>query len=745
MPLRPNSRPRKERLVKLNDSPAPQSTRRRFIDPSTSSAPAAEQKIRQWESVEEMQNAADEEDEPSFRIFEQTIGTAMLNVPSSSLRNCGVNGHILQRLERALWFVEKSPLEMKTEVFYWLSRVRDPMILRSLTDYAWKTIWALEVAEIPTPKSVLIGDLMLAAGVPLSQEQEISYIGGLFWNGRRSEATARWKDKVGVWRSSREFWNLGVRLLALDCNPEAARGTIQRMERVLGYVQYNDWIPIVMAYNHTGDSDKGREMYNIMKECAAENQVLIKTKHYDQIAMSFLDAGQPDMGLTVYKDMLFTTNTAMEQIHANAGNRPTPDVQKPRAPPPQATQPVVGDRRVEQPLPANERPVMADMPLEELKTLRPEDWDRYFYEGWMQCLLRMGRTDLVYYLVMNEIPKNGNPPDSMYFNWILRGFLEEGSIEMAENIAVAMIQESLRALKTKDFEEWAGGESDTPMPPPPPRPEDSAAVAPATLHTFSVLIQFFARRQDVRRVTAYSTLMSQCGIRPVPRVYNHLLYALYRQHDFLRFESVLTSVLAIPNLRPDLETWLVVWMAQSRRSVRYQATTGNHRNIFASMVRTLHRKTVAANPATAKLIWQSLIRSFVVVEDFHGVLIALHTGVHLWDMALDNTILREVTIGVLRARRYSKKLGPRLPIEKPQLEESVERLRQTGERLMKRKRGRLAAAAAGKAVVEGNLESLSELLTQELSKRPGYGPDVFLREIRAAKKGMGVANLVIKW
>jgi hypothetical protein len=179
--------------------------------------------------------------------------------------------------------------------------------------------------------------------------------------------------------------------------------------------------------------------------------------------------------------------------------------------------------------------------------------------------------------------------------------------------------------------------------------------------------------------------------------------------------------------------------------VLHEASTGKHRELFATMTKMLRVEAVAAKPATAKLIWQSLIKSFVIVQDFHGVLIALRAGVYLWGMEPDNTILREVTLGVLRARRYTKEEGSRPVITKPAMEQSVENLRKAGERLMERKKGRMAAFAAKRALVGGNLESLSELLTSELSRRPGYGPEVFIRGIRAAKQDMGVSNLVIEW
>ncbi|KAG0633020.1 hypothetical protein HOY80DRAFT_993857 [Tuber brumale] len=755
----PKKKPKALRSQTLRDPlPAviPNLARPLVVNQSIDGAPAVEQNIRKWESVEEIQNAVLGEGEGGegvdVRIFEQTVRGQVDMVDKRRVGELKpIEGYVLKRLERALLLLERNPVVLKKEIFYWLGRARaTPWVLKSLTGYAWKTIWALETDQIPTSRSKLVGDLMIAAQVPLSEEQEIAYIGGMFWNDARAQAMERWRHRTRVGPASRAFWNLGVRLFALDQNPEAALYTIKRMEEQYVPVDYRDYIPVIMAYNHIGQPAKALETYKWMKQWAKERGDMIKAKAYDDITMSFLDAGEMDRGLSIYREMIFTGNKALEKIHNDAIRRPST--------------PVTPDERLPEVMPREDlqESNLADMSLEELKKLPYEKWDQYFIEGWMQSLLRMGRADLVYILITSELPKRGFPTDSVHFNWVIKGFLGEGSIEMAEYVAQAMIQEKIKHVQSQTSPPPKSGASkeqgeEGPATPPPPIPEEQKdndeknliTAPPATIYTFSHLILHFSRHQRMERVAAYSNLLSQCALQPNFFIYNHILYSLYRLHFHERFDKAFASM--VETLHPDIETWQIVWAAHRRRLTLLRNTMpDHHRHLFREMIRTLPPQA-EHDHKTVQNFWQKIVKCFVIVEDFHGLLVALHAGVKNWGVELDNTILREVTIGVLKTRRkfVPDPANPgsmvKTVVGRETVDASVAYLVRQGLRLLKRKKGAVSARMGKKMVLEGNLSSISELLTVESVNCSGYAPGDFLERVRVAKRELGVEELVIEW
>ncbi|KAG0133158.1 hypothetical protein HOY82DRAFT_590764 [Tuber indicum] len=751
-------KPKALRSQTLKDPPPaviPNLARPLVVNRSIDGAPAVEQKIRKWESVEEIQNAVLGEGGGGggvdVRIFEQTVKG---QVDMVDRRKVGeykpIEGYVLKRLESALLLLERNPIVLKKEIFYWLGRTRaTPWVLKSLTGYAWRTIWALETDQIPTSRSKLAGDLMIAAQIPLSEEQEIAYIGGLFWNGARVQAMERWRNRTRVGQASRAFWNLGVRLFALDQNPEAAHYTIQRMGDHQVPVDYRDYIPVIMAYNHIGQPAKALETYKWMKQWAKERGDMIKARAYDDITMSFLDAGEVDRSLLIYREMIFAGNKALEQIHNDAMRRPS------------AVATAVERLPEVKPRDDLQEPNLADMSLEELKKLPYKQWDQYFIEGWMKSLLRMGRTDLVYILITSELPKRGFPTDSVHFNWVIEGFLREGSVEMAEYVAQAMIQERIKHVQSQTSlppKSGAGeeqGEGPTASPPPLTEEQENddeknlITAPPATIYTFSHLILHFSRHQRMERVAAYSNFLWQCALRPNSFIFNHILYSLYRLHFHERFDKAFASMLE--TLYPDVETWQIVWAAHRYRLTLLRNTTpDHHRHLFREMVRTLPPQ-IEHDHKIVQNFWPKIVKCFVIVQDFHGLLVALHAGVKKWGVELDNTILREVTIGVLKTRRRFVP-DPANPgsvvktiVGRETVDASVAYLIKQGLKLLKRKKGAAAARMGRKTVLEGNLSSISELLTIESANRPGSAPGDFSERITAAKKELGVEELVIEW
>ncbi|KAL7268918.1 hypothetical protein RUND412_008441 [Rhizina undulata] len=698
---------RAERQVTLTELPLP------ISHPPTAPAPQfpfVDEKIRKWESVEQIQQAAIFDDnEPDFRVFEQTLEPpTLLTTPLKELsrqnekvridRRGGKRAErsskildaatglektvtsteglsegdlfLLRRFTSALTFISHSPLRASKEVFHWLGRA-NPRILKLLTPYAWKLMWALEVSQIPSSRSKLIGDKMVSAGVPLSEEQEIAYIGGLFWNEGHDEAFRRWQDYISrPGGGSLPMWNLGVRMYSLHQQPEKAERTIARMVKALGYVDAKTWIPVIMSYNHTYQPEKAWESYEKMRRWAKKNGELIKASQYDDLCQSFLDNGQPALGLDIYKHMVYSGHKALERMKTETYQKLSPAV------------------REAQDLTMNPDE-LNDLSLDALKNLPPKVADKYFYGGWMKNLMRMGRTDLANFLVREVMTQHGYKSDAIHLNWIIQGFLEEQNLPMAESLAKEMIDERLKQLHSKqsksseqppedgeEFLPWSVGvppptseassilglstlsESPKPSSEPPKSP-----VAPATIQTFSLLYHYHARRQQLHKTIELSNLMSDCQIMPNSYILNHLLHALLRSHDMAGITTTYQSLLVTGKITPDLETFHILWMACWRRytrNIRKYSGFPSPRELFRQTLQHLwippkldtahpeYPEQLLAQQNSLQELFHKILKSFCLSRDLSGVLVSMHTLSHLWSIRVTKHAIKQVILCLLR-------------------------------------------------------------------------------------------------
>jgi len=537
----------------------------------------------------------------------------------------------------------------------------------------------------------------------MTEEQEIAYTGGLFWNNGRDQALERWGRLVKR-TPSPAVWSLGIRMHSLERNPEKAEEIVRKMIKKLGYAEHKMWIPVVMGYNHTYEGEKAWMAYEEMLEWAKKGGTRIKARQFDDLAMSFLDNYQPAMGLEVYKRMVYSANDESDLWQTETYQNLSDAVK-------------AAQKATVEPEQLNE------LSLDALRNLPLEVADKYFYGGWMLNLMRMGRTDLAWYLVCDVMYARRFPPDSIHCNWIIQGFFAENNIEMGEKIAQEMINERLRHVQSRGADGQRRPRAVTMTPE--PASIDSVPIAPATVQTFSVLIQFNTRRKYMGRVLELCALMLECDIPPNSYIMNHLLYSLFRTHDMPKLAKTFQNMTMNGSVTPDLESFLVMWHAMWRHY------TQTHRNISEFMTpRQLFKLTLANLPERTeedvgmmKDVWYALIKCFFLARDLEGALVALQAGKELWGMEIDSTIVSEVAFGVLRARPWDPKEtgGARPEITGDTIVKSAQNLRELGRSIMlsraRRRRGGPGAVHRKRKInidLEGNLESLTALLLREL-------------------------------
>lgn len=731
--------------------------------PAETQETTARAESKKWESVEAME-AEDvlNDDEPSIRIFRQDIepprllkqslesldatsGSPILDAATGLDKGVAstkglskVELHQLRNFTNALNFVSHSPLSVSKEVFHLLDQFKaNPKVLQLLTPRAWELLWALEVNTVPSYRSRLIGEMMTSAGVPMSEEQEIAYIGGMFWNDAKEIALKSWVEGTRIGKASHAFWNVGIRMYSIDLKPEMAEYWIQQMTKALGRAEPKDWIPIIMAYNQIYQPRRAWHAYNEMCRWSKHTKKPITLSQYDNICMSFLDGGGSTLGLEVYKHMVYSGPPALERIKTQFYSALTPAI-------------LAAQNSAQSPQQLN------DLSMDALKNLPPKVADKYFYGSWMKNLIRMGRTDLAWYLVRDVMVKRGFMPDSIHLDWIVQGFLEEDNTRMAEEVANEMFRERLSRVTAKrdcpPFVDWSAASSATiPTPNLPttastPPTLTPGPIAPATIQTFSLLINHATRRQRMDLVVSLTTLMARCEIDANSYIFNHLMYGLLRTHDLPRLSRTFTILLSTATSQPDLQTWHILWMAQWRRHTQPHLKSGEFdqpRALFATMVKRLPRRMVKEEEGKDRMLdlWVIVVRCFGLAGDLPGMLVALHAGKIVWGVSVDDRVVKEVTLGVFKGRRRYLKAteGVNIPVEKVTVEGGVRELQILGRKLLdRRRRGRVKLNWKSVRDPEGLLEGLTSFLRWEMREGSGVGEGLIM-----AKVEMGVEELVV--
>lgn len=730
------------------------------LPPPSAPQPAA----KSWESISAME-AEDvlNDDEPTVRVFRQDIEPPRLLKQSlESLEDANSSSPILdaatgldrgvastkglskidlqrlRNLTNALNFFSHSPLSVSKEVFHCLDQFKaSPKVLQLLTPRAWELLWALEVSTVPSLRSRLIGEMMVSAGVPMSEDQEIAYIGGMFWNEAKETAFKRWAEGTKTGNASSAFWNVGIRMYSLDLRPEMAEYWIQQMIAALGRAEPKDWIPIIMSYNQIYQPRRAWHAYSEMRRWTKQTEKPITLSQYDNICMSFLDGGGPALGLQVFKHMVYSGPPALERMKMQCYSALSPAI-------------LAAQKSTDSPTELN------NLSMDALKNLPPKVGDKYFYGSWMKNLMRMGRSDLAWYLVRDVMVKRGLVPDSIHLDWIIQGFLEEGNTRMAEEIANEMFREKLSRVAVKKdcppYTDWSSASSATvptaklstaPSKPPTLIP---GPTAPATIQTFSLLINHATRRQRMDLVVSLTTLMARCEIDANSYIFNHLLYALLRTHDLPRLSRTFAILLSTPTAEPDLESWHIMWMAEWRRHTqthRKFEVFDRPRELFGMMVKRLPRRTVKEGEGRDRMLdlWVVIVKCFNLAKDLPGMLVALHAGKMVWGVPVDERIVKEVTLGVFKGRNWDPKTtgGVRPPVEEAAVKSGVRELHELGRKLLdRRKRGRVKLNWKSVRDPKGLLEGLTSLLRWEMGE--GSGAE---EEVMKAKAEMRMEELTV--
>ena len=559
-----------------------------------------------------------------------------------------------------------------------------PPFLHLISDKAWNTIWTSQESVIPDDSLwalhiITLSEDMVSAGRRLDVYQRILYIEALQSQTRQEDAIAEWQKLANNLgddkRASEEHELLGVRLFASQGDPGKAEKIAlnflgkdkQEESRIL--------IPIMRAWIQRNDDIGLRHAWALYLRFRTHAGNNLTMDDYDNITRGFLEVGRTDIALAIFKDMMLTGQKtdqgSLEVYQKSLG--------------------IMG--RLQESAITVEN--INQVSLTGLTTLPRRFQNKYFYGSWLKKLIGAGEVDAAAQVV-ELMCERGVKPDSKHLNGIIGAWLRAGTDKAmadAEKMAWAMIHKRLDFVATRhqvsktDSSEPSIA-SNLPIP-----KHLRRSVAPATIETFSLLLQHYGRRAQDSNVQLIRLSLTKAQIPPNTYFINHLLYIDLRrgQHQaaWRKYETMFTT------LKPDLETYACLWDCEKAhldslllhthdRFPGPRRIMSDMMNWYASMATKPHDRDLVRDEFSRELYDQT-IRCLGISSDLEGTIVALYALREYFDLYPNDVTSRMITLSVSRLK---------LPAEKSRLNKTRPTRHAVGRLERKANANRIAQAFA---------------------------------------------------
>lgn len=563
-----------------------------------------------------------------------------LNVPLDLSPN---QNKYLERLNKALVHAARDTLDPPLRKTLWQAyqrcKLQNLPFIDLVPKKAWDVLWATQISVSPSAQHraehlrILVAD-MQKSGNELNLDQRIIFIKSLSHEGRRNEAIEQWHSQQRLLsqdeRSSFAFQSLGVYLNISLGNPfiaeQIAMRTIARSDA--GHVKEHSriLIPVIEAWACVGGDagiKKAWAVYLRLRMILASEMNL---HDYDEITTGFLNAGKTDVALAVFKDLMLTGQESMyrsdELYRKSLG--------------------LVGQLH------------WGSVDVEELTkvsltalTVLPKDFqNKFFFGSWLKKLIGMGKTDAAA-MVVELMYERNTKPDAKHLNGIIGAWLRSGHTtdrEKAEQMGWSMVHERL------DFVARRRGKNPKELSTRRLPERLNRTVPPATIETFSILLQHYERRGIQEQVQLLRDQLPLAEIQPNAYFMNHLLYAELRRGEH-RVAWRLYQQMS-RKVKPDLETFACLWDCEKSHLDRFTMYNADAfpgpRRIMCDMISWYSRLDKGARTKAqhdfSKDLYDQIIRCFCLAKDVEGTTVGLYALRESFQSYPDSETFRMTTL-----------------------------------------------------------------------------------------------------
>lgn len=462
---------------------------------------------------------------------------------------------------------------------------------------------------------------MKAAGVQLDRPQTLLYLKALLYEGKYEKALSQWESAqtfLSCYPSTAsKYWELGVRILANDNQPERAEEATDLLINGTGESDPRALISIIRSWLKSPDQaavQRAWAIYIRLKYLLASK---MEMRDYDDVAGIFLEAQQTDFALAVFRDMMLSEDPKSYERDSVAIYR--------------RTLKLYGDLRSFKLAPAE----LSWKSYDPFTALPPEKRNKYFYGSWIKKLIGDGKADWAAQ-VAGSMYQRDIIPDPKYMNGIIGAWLRSGTAadkQKAEDLAWKLIAARLDFVRMRDQFGLQG----------PLRPENtfekkafdrpskfSKVSTVATIETFCILMNFYQRRRRGDRAQEICTAIRAAKIKPNTSFLNDLILVGANRNRKQWTWNVYNQLVREDGAAPDHDTFTVLWQMM-KDHVKGKPKPGfpSPRILFAEMVRWPQARKQGTLSQEA---YELVLDCFLMADDQIGTAIALRAMQHLFDL-----------------------------------------------------------------------------------------------------------------
>lgn len=487
----------------------------------------------------------------------------------------------------------------------------------------WQALWTIFSWEgtANPPRMARVNGLakvMVRAGVPMTDEQQLLAIEAAFVDGDPTGALNAWKRLVsafdGKGTTTMAYWELGVRMWS-------EHGDVQRAERASKALldraspstpaDSRVLLHLIQVYCKWPETaDKGFQLYRRMRELAQKMEKPMEIEDYDMVISVFLTAGHTDYAMFAFTDMMFAGAVDLY------GKAKLPNGLK----------------------------------------------NQFFFGKWLKRLIGAGDLDGAHNVLV-FMQKNGVMAASVQVNGLIGAWLRSGTVDnrqKAEKLARSMIDSRRKFVDLRQrnlLTEWPVRLTDERVAARSHKGEDLdyAMVPRATTETFVLLAENYRERGLFGRLEELFVAWKECEMPSDALMMNELMMAAVAQHRGDKAREFYELMVHEHGIVPNADTFTVLFASLPVNQLRGAAARTKDvtiesrklaRSIFRDMVSLTwvfqdaewRAKKGLLSEAQAKL----MLHSFRKAEDFPGVMAALEGLRDVMGFAITRNVLLEM-------------------------------------------------------------------------------------------------------
>ncbi|KAK4227199.1 hypothetical protein QBC38DRAFT_478214 [Podospora fimiseda] len=569
----------------------------------------------------------------------------------------------------------------------------------------WNFLWmVLSTDKTDNPNRMhhiyLLAKDMQAAGVVLSESQQLLAIEAMFIEGWNVEAIEAWKKAVVTLGSNKEtfipYYELGVRMLSLHGDTKRAQRAAQVLLRSSGPPNPRILFPVIRALAAKEYTlEEAWETYRDMQTLLGNT---MKIEDYDEIVSIFLTVNSVEYALQTFVDMMFSQAVDIRG-----------------------------------------------------KTRLPLAVGNRFFEGkWLKRLMGLGDLDGAFKVVV-YLQGKGVVAAPIQLNGLVAAWLRSGmaeNMELGEKVAWSMIQARLDFVRRRRGETpvQASVPIYNPNPHTPKGEEEGEqefefkSLTKATAETFSLLAENYCSRRLHDRLVELFRVLQEAEIGPTAFMMNQLIRSYSQAGKAEEAVRLYRSMTQEHGIQADGHTFLTLFNLLSVNRLSY-----HHRELFVQdrvAGREFFADMVQApwEMDSAELFAQlprTIIFSLLKVRDYTGVIVAARTMRLLFGFHPTEPFLVELTSGVNTLNIKTKRNFDRISGASRRIEI-----------LMRKYREELVAKGhpGDEMTTEEKVDEAHALLQQLVLIKAGahdIKPHELEAELAKVAKDMGVYDIVV--